>query len=72
MSEFIFIVPSDWTPISNVVVDLVGASQVNLWIALPNMTSLNEALQAQGVVPEGMNVVDAKYFNGEVLTVLFR
>lgn len=72
MSEFIFIVPSDWTAISAEVVDRVGANQVNYWINLPNLGLLDDALRAEGAVPEGMNVVDAKYFNAEVLTVLIR
>ena len=72
MSEFLFIIPSDWTIVSNEVVDLVSASSILLWISLPNMALLDEALRAAGVVPDGMNVVDAKYFNGEVLAVLIR
>ena len=72
MSEFLFVIPSDWTIISNEVVDLVTASSINSWISVNNMTLLSDALREAGVVPNGMNVTDAKYFNGEVLAVMIR
>lgn len=67
MSNFIFVIPDDWTPISQEVIDTIGAGQIDNWVKMGDFYSLGVALREAGG-PEYIR--DAVFFNTEILAVL--
>jgi len=67
MSNFIFIIPDDWTPISQELIDTIGAVQIDNWVKMADFYSLGAALREAGG-PEYIR--DAVFFNAEILAVL--
>ena len=57
MSNFIFIIPDDWTPISQELIDTIGAVQIDNWVKMADFYSLGAALREAGgpdFIPGGM------------------
>lgn len=66
MSQFIFIIPEGWTRISQEIIDLLGAIQIDNWVKMADYYSLGQALREVGG-PESIS--EAVFFNAEVLAV---
>lgn len=68
MSEFLFVIPAGWTQISSIAVSEVG-SVIGDWLAVNDLNALTEALRVRGDIPSDAIIVEARFFNGEVLAV---
>jgi hypothetical protein len=66
MSEFLFIIPSGWTRISQEMIDLIGMSNIEIWMRTNDYHTLGQALRENGG-PESIS--EAVFFNGEILAV---
>lgn len=67
MSEFMFIIPSDWTRISQELIDAVGGTSVVAgWVNTSDIVTLRNALREAGG-PEYIS--EAAFFDGEILVV---
>ncbi len=62
MSDFVFIIPPGWTEVSAEVVGLIGSIMGDL-ITIGNYPQITEILKSYAVVPEEMNVYEAKFFD---------
>lgn len=66
MSDFIFVIPTTWTQISQEMIDQIGAIQIDNWIKMADFTSLGNAL---GEVGGPGQINEAIFFNAEILAV---
>jgi hypothetical protein len=66
MSEFVFVVPTGWTQISQEMIDLLGANVILGWIQTNDISTLGQALREAGG-PESIS--EAVFFNSEILAV---
>lgn len=67
MSEFIFIIPPDWTRVSQELIDAVGGTNVVAgWVATSDIVTLRNALREAGG-PEFIS--EAAFFDGEILVI---
>ncbi len=66
MSEFVFIIPTGWTQISQEIIDQIGAIQIDNWVKMADYFTLGTALREAGG-PESIS--EAVFFNSEILAV---
>jgi hypothetical protein len=67
MSEFLFVIPTGWTQISQEMIDAVGGvNVVGGWVQTSDFHTLGQALREAGG-PESIS--EAVFFNSEILAV---
>jgi hypothetical protein len=66
MSNLLLIVPEGWTRISQELIDLIGANQIDMWVKMADFYTLGQALREAGG-PEYIS--EAVFFNSEILVV---
>lgn len=66
MSSFLSIIPEGWTQISQELIDVIGAIQIDNWVKMADYYSLGQALREAGG-PESIS--EAVFFNTEILAV---
>ena len=66
MSQFLFVVPPDWTTISSEMIDLIGANQILNWVQNSDYGTLGIALREAG---GPQSISEAVFFNSEILAV---
>lgn len=68
MSEFIFVIPSGWQQVSAYAIGEIG-SRIGDFLTANDLTGLSDALKEYNEIGTDAILVEARFFNGEVLAI---
>ena len=71
MAQFLFILPEGWTDLPPGSMDRIvqGATAIQIWIDIGNMSDLTTALYDADLIPRDKSVIEAQLFNGDMLVL---